>query len=210
MTSRRDDPPLFAVATANLNYGRDPESHAADIQELDARLAKMWVVQWVLLTVETVIGPAREAIWLRHVHALRKGSLLGSVDRLGFRIRLRRIRWRLLQVPEIGRVKVIVVHMPPRRYRPLYAVYAMRLRRLLAKSGAPWVVGGDWNVQLEDDPAELRKTFGGDWFGPRIDGFHVHPALVDYVHTEHAIDRPKRNDNHPFVILTFGPKKENR
>lgn len=199
---------VFAVISANLNWGRPPATHAADLREIDVRMEKVWLEDYAVLTQETLVGGQRERAWLHGVTAIRKGSLLGSLDRLGFRIRFRRIVWRLVEVPTIGRVKVVCVHMPPRRMGPLYAVYAFRLRRLLSKSNAPWIVGGDWNVRLSRDPAQLRKTFGGDWRGPRIDGFHVHPKLAPYVRDVESIPRPKRFDNHPFVILTLGPKKE--
>lgn len=114
-----------------------------------------------------------------------------------------------LDDPRFDRLAVLAVHMPPLRMRgPLYAAYAMRLRRRLSRlnaKGIPWIVFGDWNWLLRDDPAKLKATFGSRWCGQRIDGAAIHPKLVPHV-TDWSTFQPQgRGDNHPYVYVRLGP-----
>lgn len=115
-------------------------------------------------------------------------------------------------VAPFDRFAVLDVHMPPLRMRgPLFRAYAFRLRRRLRRlnrKGIPWIVFGDWNWLLANDPARLRDTFLARWHGTRIDGAAVHPKLAPYVQDSWTWQPPGRNDSHPYVYVDLGPKKE--
>lgn len=152
--------------------------------------------------------PSQEALlWRATVAVLRTGAKVAAWHRRGVRIRRRRFVWADVEDPDLDRVvRVVVAHMPTRRggaHRILGPIYAARLRDLLGHSPHPWIVGGDWNQRLTDDPAKLHAKFGAVWYGQRIDGWAVHRKLADDVADMRPVLDPDRRDAHPVVYLTL-------
>lgn len=195
----------IVIASHNLNFGRSADAHADDVDRL-RECAE------VVCTQEDLRGRHRERVSVRPRSWITdRGATLASLSTKGARIRLRRFAWVDLDPPGFPGFRVVSVHMPPRRYRGLlYGVYAFRLRRLLARTPQPWVVAGDWNWLLRNDPAGLRRAFGARWIGRanQIDGFAVHPDLRKHATGYHEVARPGRNDGHPFCYLTLSPTRD--
>lgn len=197
------------LATANLNFGRTREAHRADVREMRETGAAIICTQEDLRD-----GKRRERITAgRRVQRLGRGSIQSTLDRLGQKIGWRRFVYLDCDLPGIDLTRVVDVHIAPRRMPVLQKVYAARLRRFLARSPYPWIVAGDWNHFLRNDPCGLRARFDVEWVGAGIDGYAIHPDLVQFVEDCWHVDRPKRNDGHPFVYLKLSARptrKESR
>lgn len=204
-------------ATANLNFGRKPETHNADLkyiadqgatiilgQELDpaARLPK-WDVVGADHDERVLVD------WRLKIE--RSGERLSALSRFGERIGWRVFAWADVDVPGVDTIRFVSVHQPPRRMtRVLFNAYARRLRRLLRRAdrrGIPWVAGGDWNAYIRDDPCDLHRLIKARWYGERIDGFAVSPSLQAHIGTWSDESR-LRPDGHQIQFLEITPKKE--
>ena len=206
----------------NLNFGR-AKDHGNDVARMRAEGADVIA----LVELDRPMQPpgfhahqpdrwdrsvGSEGIYVdRRIPIESTGKQRAATNRLGRAIGWRSILTVVIEPPGMDLMAVVVVHMPPKRmWGPLYTAYAARLRatlRRLNRRGIPWVVAGDWNKYLRDDPADLGHTFRGRWYGERIDGWHVHPKLVDNVKGWHTWQPPGRNDSHPYCYLNLGPKK---
>lgn len=194
------------LVVSNLNWGRAVHSQHRRLHAI-RRLLRIWGIErFAVFTMEDLTGKRRERIRTIGLRKVRRGSKLASPSRLGFRIRLRRIVWVEVQVPGIGLVTLFVIHMPPRRYGPLYMVYKIRLQRALRRAGDLWAVGMDANKRFALDPLELERIFGAKDHSKRIDGFEVSPALEPYV-SDVWVSKPHA-DEHVTVFLTLDPSKE--
>jgi endonuclease/exonuclease/phosphatase family metal-dependent hydrolase len=207
------------LAYGNLGFYR-PDGHGDDVARMRAAGAK--VVAVVELRRRLGPGgmhvhqpdrpagePGSEAILVdKSVPIESVRGHLSALSTLGYPIGWRRTLTSTVDIPGVDLVAVLVVHMPPLRMRgALYTAYAYRLRRRLAKlnrQGIPWVVAGDFNWLLKNDPAGLRKAFGARWVGERIDGWAVHPDLVPFIRGWSTWDPPHRNDHHPYVYIRLG------
>lgn len=188
------------LATANLNFGRSAGAHRRDVQTMREAGAV------VIATQEDNRGKHRERVGVR-MRTIRSGSVLASLSRHGYRIRLRRFAWADVDLRGLPMIRVVSVHMPPRRMPLLVPIYARRLRRLIRRTPHPVLAGGDWNRLLRNDPAGLVATFGGRWHGEGIDGWWVPPELVLDVSRVRCVDQRHRNDGHPFVYLTLTARR---
>ena len=185
------------LVQANLNFDRSPERQRADVRRLKEQAD-------IVCTCEDVRpGGKRERVIVHgwRVRVEKSGARLAALSRRGQRIGWRRFAWKDIDIPEVGTVRVVSAHMPPLRMQGvLYAVYAARLRSLLRSSPYPWLVAADWNWLIGNDPAGLERHFGARFYGRRIDGWAVHPALIPNI-ARCWIDDPKRRDKHVFTFL---------
>lgn len=185
------------IAGANLNFGRSRAAQLEDIAELEANAD-------IICTQEDVTGKNRERIRVaKHVQRDHRGSILAGLSRFGYKIGWRHIRWVDVDLPGIDMVRVFAHHEAPRRMPLLQRANDWRLRRALRRSPHPWIVEADWNHFTDRDPCELHKRLHAHWFGHRIDGFAVHPELVEHVIDFRFVARPKRHDGHSFAYLTL-------
>jgi endonuclease/exonuclease/phosphatase family metal-dependent hydrolase len=148
-----------------------------------------------------------ERVFANGIHPVKRGNPLGALTKLGQRIRLRHLPWALFDVPGLGLVMVICVHMPPRRMvrSGLYALYAATVRRLARKAkrkGWHAVALGDWNQQRDEDPADMVATFGGEFVGARIDLAWVSPSLLP--HVAKVTTGPLHHDDHRTIWVRLG------
>jgi exonuclease III len=214
------------LAYANLNFGRSAD-HNNDVRRMADKGADviclvelrrlMFAHKFESYQPGRVDGDVGgEAILVRRGRRiLGKSKRQASVSLFGQSIGWRQILGVTLDADELAaefdRFAVLVVHMPPLRMRgPLYAAYALRLRlrlRRLNAKGIPWIVFGDWNWLLENDPARLRLNFGAKWLGKRIDGAAVHPKLAPHVRHWTTWQPLGRHDDHPYVYVTLGPPR---
>jgi hypothetical protein len=193
------------LAGHNLDFARP----AAAAQQRD--VAEMKAHADIVVTLEDVRGEGkgrrRERVIVHgpRVSVERSGRIRAALHRHGHAIGWRTFPWKDVELAGIGDVRVVGAHMPPLRMRgPLYWAYAWRLRRLLRRSGRPWLVFADWNWLIGNDPAGLTSRLGAKFYGRRIDGWAVHPALVRHVAGVRVVD-PQRRDGHVVVYLTLKP-----
>ena len=184
------------LAYANLNFGR-AKDHGNDLARMRAEGADVIALVELDRPMKPpgfhAHQPARwdksvgsEGIYVnQRIPIESTGKIRAALDRRGHAIGWRNILTMVIEPPGMDLMAVVVVHMPPKRmWGPLYTAYAVRLRatlRRLNRRGIPWVGAGDWNRYLRDDPADLGHTFRGRWYGERIDGWAVHPKLIDNV-----------------------------
>lgn len=194
---------MISIGTINLDYNRTELEQGRDLHKLSARDVH------VICTQEDVRGLHRERIQLTlagrraGIIVLDRGRHRANPTVMGYLIRRRWYAWALLAVPGLDtHVYVVSVHFPPARMPYLYPLFARRLRRFLNNLDHPWIVGGDWNRRLGEDPARLRRRFGARWKGHRIDGFAVHPDLTTLVTT---VERPRIRSArlHPVVVINL-------
>lgn len=183
----------------NLDQFRAQTAQDADLKTLRERAAVTAAVEWSTLS--------DQRIW-SDLPVYDERSAIASHSRFGQRIRRRHFRAVLVKPPGLPLMWVVVAHPPPLRMRgPLYWATARNLRKFLRSLGPhPKVVWGDWNWKVKRDPCRLKKSFGGRWYGTRIDGVWVAPSLVKYVRDYREVPQPQRTDKHPFCYLTL---KEN-
>lgn len=190
---------MTIVGYANLDQFRPASAQAADFAVLSEGSDVTAVVEW---------GATSEQAIFTRLPKLRTRSVLSSRRKFGNRIRNRHFRAVRVHPEGLPAFWVVVVHMPPKRMQvrgPLYVAYSRNLRRFLRSLPGPKVVVGDWNKRVSRDPAGLRRAFGGRWYGSRIDGAWVHPALVPHVPAGgwREVPQPERTDRHPFCFLTL-------
>lgn len=211
------------LVNVNFDFGRSLESQVRDFEEIKRTGIEILVGQEGIFNSQKIgqdwkmnrpNDPEKGApggpfiAWKKNRRVFRTGAPLASASTRGARMRLRRFPWINVYFPGIGIVRVISIHMPPKRYRGiLYSVYAWNLRRILRNSRHPWLAGGDWNWFINEDPANLRKVFGAKWYGERIDGWAVHPDLVKHIEKFWVVLPPERKDRHRQVHLVFNPNK---
>lgn len=205
----------------NLNFGRPTITHlhdAALMAEVAVVIAFCEARRLITLGGYRTHQPDRPngdvgsegiltAVDTKAVEVRRRGRMVAAFRTFGYAIGIRSFVDVVVRVPGFGahegRVAVIVVHMPPLRFRRLlYAVYATRLRRRIRhhlRRGRSVAVCGDLNWLLGDDPAALVQTFGGRWLGERIDGWWVSPTMQRYV--DSTVEPLGREDHHPRVHL---------
>lgn len=192
---------MFTIASINLNFGRKPKTQRAEVKGLLAN-ADVVAAQEVrfggLWSEEVIAAPG--------VKVKRQGFRVATLNRLGQRIRFRRHRWKVVHVPGIGKVRVISVHMPPRRMQAsgLYEGYTASLHHVIRRAkarGEMFVVVGDFNKTRKEDPARLRAEFGVSYYGALIDLFAVDPALVP--HVKRVECGPVRWDGHQIIQLSL-------
>jgi hypothetical protein len=215
------------IAYANLNFGRSAD-HGNDVRRMAERGADvMCLVELRRLMIaedfETFQPDRRdgdiggEAILVNRgieVHGRTKRQASPSL--FGNAIGWRQILAITLDATELDaafdRIAILDIHMPPLRMRGvLYRTYAARLRarlRRLNRKGIPWVVFGDWNWLLDNDPARLHDKFLAQWVGKRIDGAAIHPKLKPYLRHWTTFQPAGRKDNHPYVYVTLGKKEK--
>lgn len=208
------------ICFGNLNFGRAAD-HGNDVRrmaEKGADVICLVELRRVMIAEDyETFQPDRrdgdvgsEAILVKRDLPVRARSKINaSLSLFGERIGWRRILGVTIGATDgVPKFQVLVVHMPPLRMRgPLYAAYALRLRarlRRLNRKGVPWIVFGDWNWLLGNDPAGLRQLFKARWVGKRIDGAAIHPALVPFLRDWHTWQPPGRRDNHPYVYVRLG------
>jgi endonuclease/exonuclease/phosphatase family metal-dependent hydrolase len=186
---------LDLLVCANLNFAYSDIEHQKRIDEitgvrgaavvcLQELVARDTQPRWVTTQPTQPSGdPAGQAVLVRNdLTTSVTGSVRASTMNVSG-IQARYFPWadiKLTFLPQ--RIRVVSLHMPPQRM-PQYLKddYGATLRAFLKTSPHPWVVGGDWNIQLSRDPFNMHGVFGARWYGKGIDGFAVHPALVDYV-----------------------------
>lgn len=207
------------VVNVNFDFGRSLEAQVKDLDEIrdtgidvlagqegifrGRRLGRGWKVNRPNDPEQGAPGGPFLA-WKSSIKSWRTGAPLASVSTRGAKMRLRRFPWAHIYFEGIGIVKVVSIHMPPKRYRGiLYKIYAFNLRRLLRNSKFPWIAGGDWNWFIEDDPADLHKKLNAKWIGQRIDGWAISPELADKVDKFWIIVPPERKDRHRQVHVIF-------
>lgn len=188
------------IASINLNFDRKPRTQRGEIRDLlqDCDIVAAQEVRYGRFYSEDVMT--------RRVKVKRKGFRLGSLSLMGQRIRFRRHRWKTVQIPGIGRVRIISIHMPPRRmhWTRLDEAYDASLQRVIRrakKRGEFFVAIGDFNRTRQEDPANLRRDFGVEWRGAHIDLAAIDPELVPHVKSVKV--GPKRWDGHQVVYLTL-------
>lgn len=203
------------ITMANLQFDRSPDrSKTAHWQAID--IDRLLVDTDVLGTLETLApnpgvpfvlrpggegGDPDEAIFA-HKKPLATKWTQEWVRRFGMKIGQRQYLAAKYPLGDDSTFWVVFVHMPPKRmWGPFYDHAAYRLRVFLKTLPGPKIVVGDWNKRKGDDPARLRKTFGGRWYGSRIDNAWVHPQLVPRVKGFREIPQPNRNDNHPSLHI---------
>lgn len=195
---------MTSLATLNLNYGRKRAPQQADVDRARAD---------IIATQEDVRGIWRERVDVPRprpdgLRVVRRGRVRANRHPYGYEIRRRWFPWALVQIPDVGRVYVVSVHMPPARMAGLYPVFTDNLHRLLDRfeDEHPWVVGGDWNRPLRDDPAGLRTRYRASYYGNPlgIDGWVVHPTLNDQITGVDVRRLPHRRDGHPIVTIHLG------
>jgi hypothetical protein len=215
------------LSYANLNFGRSADHNndvrrmadeGADVISLIELRRPMFSHKFETYQPSRIDGDVGgEAILVKRGRRIvGRSKRQASLSLFGHAIGWRQILGVTLHAPELDApfdlIAVITVHMPPLRMRgPLYAAYALRLRHRLRRLNAkriPWIVFGDWNWLIDNDPARLRLNFGAKWLGKRIDGAAVHPKLAPHVRNWTTWQPPGRNDSHPYVYVTLGPKKE--
>lgn len=208
---------MTIFAYANVNFGRPAAGQRADFHHMREAGAK--VIGMVELRIELALEkwnenqPERrdgtdgsEGIFTHQsVKVRRMRHYTSALRRFGHRIGWRNTVITVVEVEGVGRVAYVLIHMPPLRMRGLlYRAYAFRLRQRLVRlnrEGIPWIVAGDWNWLLNQDPADLHEVLGAKWYGKRIDGFAVHPDLVKHVKRSWTWQNPNRHDNHPECYL---------
>lgn len=185
----------FVLNFANLDQFRPRKAQAADLEVLRGTADVTGVVEWSRLSQQRIFA---------RVPVQRARSAVASPNHFGQRIRNRHFRAVLIHAPGLPPFWDVVAHPPPLRMRgPLYWATARRLRRFIRSLPGEKVVWADWNWKVKRDPCRLRKTFGGRWFGTRIDGCWVSPGLVKHVADYREVPQPERTDKHPFCYLTL-------
>lgn len=183
---------------ANLDQFRPQPAQDADLAVLRGTSDVAAAVEWTHLS--------DQRIW-SDLPVLAERSQIATRKHYGQRIRQRHFRAVLIHPPGLPEMWVVVVHPPPLRMRlasPIYWATARNLRRFLRSLGPqPKVVFGDMNMLVRRDPCRLRRTFGGRWFGTRIDGAWLSAPLLKYVAGYHEVPQPERTDKHPFCYLTL-------
>ena len=195
---------MTVLATINLNFGRSHAKQRADVRRLHKR------AQIVAQQEVRFLWWCSERVSTRGLQVLRRGTPLAARSRHGQKIGWRRMPWKLVAIPGVGRTMVVSVHMPPRRMHRsgLYEAYAKTLHRLLARAnrkGWHWIVLGDWNKRRTEDPAHLTAAFGATWVGARIDLAAVSPSLRDHLGRVRVEHDPTRRDGHPQVLVNLNP-----
>lgn len=186
---------MTVIGYANLDQYRPAKAQAADLAVLRDTSDVTAVVEWSRLS--------QQRFW-SDLPILSSCSIRSAWNSRGHRIRARRFRAIKVHPTGLPEFWVVVAHMPPKRmWGPLYWAYARRLRGFVRDLGGEKVVWGDWNKRTRRDPARLRRTFGGVWYGSRIDGCWVSRGLVKHIAAYREVPQPERNDRHPFCYLTL-------
>lgn len=214
---------MTVLAMHNLDFGRSWRAHRKDIRAISKRADAVGLVElrrplWTALgKVLRVVqpnrphGPGSEAIVVPRkgdATVVRRGSVPAFKSKYGQQIGPRKIVWALLST-DAGLIVLIVVHRPPKRMQGSGVDEAsdMALRHVIdcaRRKGFEWVVVGDMNDHVRDDPARLHETYRAQWVGSRIDLAAVSPGLT-VVKWWEDLD-PSRKDRHPALYVRIDRK----
>lgn len=140
------------------------------------------------------------------VQKVRAGSTIGT--RPGrFRMLTRHISWvnfKFIEDGQVKKIRVVSLHMPPKRYSALYPAMLAALAVLIRTTRIPLMIGADWNKLVNSDKSLKRfaRACGGRFYGFGIDGFLFVPKRRKKWHVRelHKI-RNVNSDHRYFVAL---------
>ena len=182
---------MLKFTTGNLDFALRPPKVKADLQRAAAlsdvicfQEAKNVNVNKLLLdprwkTNQVFTSPAEQGSGVAWNSAVltkgRSGSQVG-VKPGRFRMLTRHISWvnlRFVEDGQLKKVRVVSLHLPPKRYRVLTPAMLASLAGLIRATRIPLMIGGDWNKLVKTDKTLQRfaKAAGGKFYGFGIDGF---------------------------------------
>lgn len=149
--------------------------------------------------------------------AHNRGLKLGTTPR-GFKMLPRYISW--ISVSERVNDKkradfrFVSVHIPPNRYRVLVPIMLGSLRIFIKASRFPLIIGGDWNMNVENDyrMKRLARQVGGSLHGHGIDGFLVvnKKNAKNRIRVQRTHRTKQTNSDHAPVRMVFDVLKKRK
>lgn len=178
--------------TFNVNFNNTNAQIRSDIRSLRSECDFMLLQEAKWVTVDDFLGNLWTVYQVVDSGDARRGSaiavrnaaikqILATGLELGVRsngedILDRYIAWMDVELNNSRRIRVMSIHMPPKRIEYLQPIMGDNLAAFVETSPYPVLVGGDWNFTVNLDKWGLRTKMGFISQGVNIDGFYYDPT----------------------------------
>ena len=211
---------MLRFTTANLDFALNAKKVKQDLDKASTRSDVICFQEGKNVNVKRLLAdpdwntnqvftsPAEQGsgtAWRKsRLTKIRSGSRVG-VRPGSFRMLVRHISWVNLKFVDNGQVKrirVVSLHMPPKRYRVLYPAMLASLAVLIRTTRIPIIIGADWNKLIKSDKSIKRfaRASGGKFYGFGIDGFLFVPKKRKQWHIRNVKKIRNVNSDHRYFV----------
>jgi endonuclease/exonuclease/phosphatase family metal-dependent hydrolase len=204
--------------TLNVDFNNTSNEIKADVQAVASYADVMMFQEAKTVTIDNFLGTAWTVYQVVDQGDAKRGSALAvrnsvinrklgqgivkGVDADGVEMLDRYIVWMDVELINGQVLRLMCLHMPPKRFDFKQPPMADSLVTLVNGTPYPVVVGGDWNYTVENDPYGIQRRTGLVPRGVGIDGFYRDRTVVKFTSMAELLSLNVNSDHDPVQMIT--------